>query len=206
MRSAIDSRERLIEVAVSVLAREGLAASSLRMIAVEAGVSPALLVHHFGSRQNLVEEAVSSMLGEWLETKDELMSLDLSDALAQWPAIAEDGDLKLQFFKQVMLAGGQTASHLYERLVIEAKDRLKRFIVQGAMRELPDLDAAAVLFATYALAPLLMSNQIKKVLGGGFSDPEVSERLALAGAALFGINLPIDQVGLAKQEQKAGER
>ena len=206
MRSVIDSRERLIEVAVSVLAREGLAASSLRMIAVEAGVSPALLVHHFGSRQNLVEEAISVMLGEWLAAKDELMALDLSDAIAKWPELAGEGELKLQFFKQVMMAGGETANHLFSRMVSESKERLSQLIAQGAMRPLPDLDAAAVLFATYALAPLILGNQIKKTLGGGLSDPQVSERLALTGAALFGINLPNDQVGLAKQEQKAGEK
>jgi AcrR family transcriptional regulator len=89
MRSASDSREHLIEVATAVFAREGFESASLRMIAAEAGVSAALLVHHFGSRQRLVEDCIASNLGTWMASKDELIDMaeeDLTSALARWPA------------------------------------------------------------------------------------------------------------------------
>ena len=205
MRSVIDSKEHLIEVAVNVLAREGFAGSSLRMIAVEAGVSPALLVHHFGSRQGLIEEAINKTLGEWLDAKDDLTAAGLTEALKQWPEVAEDGQTKLQFFKQLMVAGGKPAQHLFERMVFEAKSRLEVFQNQGLMKPMSDVESAAVLMASYALAPLLMGEQIKKVLGGDFFDPKVSERLALSSVELFGLSLPAGN-GAAKTKQKAGDK
>lgn len=42
-------RASLIEAAARVLARDGVAGASVRVIAMEAGVSPGLVTHHFGS-------------------------------------------------------------------------------------------------------------------------------------------------------------
>lgn len=206
MRSVIDSKEHLIEVAVNVLAREGFAGSSLRMIAVEAGVSPALLVHHFGSRQALIEEAINKTLGEWLEAKDDLSAIGLTEALRQWPQVAEDGQTKLQFFRQLMIAGGKPAEHLFGRMVHEARTRLEQFSNQGLIGELSDLDSAAVLMASYALAPLIMGNQIKKLLGGDFFDPEVSKKLAQSSVELFGLSLPAGTDQSASERKKAGDK
>ena len=211
MRSAIDSKERLIEVAIEVLAREGFASASLRMIAIEAGVSPALLVHHFGSRQKLIEEAIEAALGEWMESKDELTEIagaSLSDAIAQWPAAAQDGKTKLEFFKQVMLAGGKPAEHLFHQMQLESRTRLEHFTKSGMMREIHDIDTAATLLAAYALAPLLLSGPMSKHLGAEFTDPKISERLAASSLELFGLFLPdtstLESTG--KGKKKAGEK
>jgi TetR/AcrR family transcriptional regulator, regulator of cefoperazone and chloramphenicol sensitivity len=187
MRSAIDSKDRLIEVATKVFGREGFAGTSLRMIAIEAGVSAALLVHHFGSKQHLVEQTISQTLGEWMREKDELSKLSISDALAEWPVLADKGQVKLAFFKQVMLAGGKPAQILLERMHQEAKDRILQFGESGKMRKLEDPDTAALLIAIYGLAPLLMSDSIKKILGGDITDKDVSEKLARSSLELFAL-------------------
>lgn len=206
MRSVVDSKEHLLEVAVNVLAREGFAAASLRMIAIEAGVSPALLVHHFGSRQGLIEQAINKTLGEWLETKDDLTAIGLTEALRQWPQVAEDGQTKLQFFRQLMIAGGKPAQHLFERMAAEAKVRLEQFAELGFAKKLADIESASVLMASYALAPLIMGDQIKKMLGGDFFDPEVSQKLAQASVELFGLTLPAGNSAAANTKQKAGDK
>lgn len=54
-RSDADTRRHsLIEAAVRVLAREGAGGASVRAIAAEAGVSPGLVTHHFGSVDALI--------------------------------------------------------------------------------------------------------------------------------------------------------
>lgn len=187
MRSAIDSREHLIEVATRVFAREGFAGTSLRMIAVEAGVSAALLVHHFGSKQRLIEETIETTLGEWMREKDHLAELPLSEALSQWPQTAQDGHQKLAFFKQVMLSGGKPAQLLLERMHSEAKERLTMMTNTGVMRDVADIETAALLLAVYGMAPLILSDSIKKILGGEVTDPEISEKLARSSLELFAL-------------------
>ncbi len=187
MRSAIDSREHLIEVATRVFAREGFAGTSLRMIAVEAGVSAALLVHHFGSKQRLIEETIETTLGEWMREKDHLAELPLSEALSKWPQTAQDGHQKLAFFKQVMLSGGKPAQLLLERMHFEAKERLAMMTKTGVVRDVADIETAALLLAVYGMAPLILSDSIKKILGGEITDPEISEKLARSSLELFAL-------------------
>lgn len=54
-RTDADTRRLwLIEATVRVLAREGAAGASVRAIALDAGVSPGLVTHHFGSVDALI--------------------------------------------------------------------------------------------------------------------------------------------------------
>lgn len=57
-----DLRERLLEAAIACYVREGIAATSLRAIAGEAGVTPALLHYYFGDRTQLQQAVVEERL------------------------------------------------------------------------------------------------------------------------------------------------
>ncbi|SBT89002.1 transcriptional regulator, TetR family [Streptomyces sp. DI166] len=52
-------RTALLEAAVRVVAKGGLRKLTYRAVAEEAGVTHGLVVHHFGSRDALIEEAVT---------------------------------------------------------------------------------------------------------------------------------------------------
>src|SRR5919108_2360519 len=49
-------RQQLIEATARCLARDGLAGTSVRHVAAEAGVSPGLVRHHFAGMQDLIAE------------------------------------------------------------------------------------------------------------------------------------------------------
>ncbi|MGO4550522.1 TetR/AcrR family transcriptional regulator [Lysobacter sp. 2RAF19] len=57
-----DLRARLLDVAVSCFGRHGIAASTLREIAHEAGVNPALVHYYFGDKQQLLQAVISERL------------------------------------------------------------------------------------------------------------------------------------------------
>lgn len=57
-----DLRGRLLDVAVACFARHGIAASTLREIAQEAGVNPALVHYYFGDKQQLLQAVISERL------------------------------------------------------------------------------------------------------------------------------------------------
>ncbi len=55
-------RQRLLDAAVACFARTGIAGSSLRAIADEAGATPALLHYYFGNREALTEAVIEEKL------------------------------------------------------------------------------------------------------------------------------------------------
>ncbi|WP_432482468.1 TetR/AcrR family transcriptional regulator [Kineococcus esterisolvens] len=52
------SRDAVLDVALAVIAQKGYGAASLRAVADGAGMTPAGLLHHFGTRENLFTEVL----------------------------------------------------------------------------------------------------------------------------------------------------
>jgi TetR/AcrR family transcriptional regulator len=57
-----NQRERLLDAAVVSFAGDGIAATSLRTIALKAGVTPALVHYYFGSKEQLVEAFIAERM------------------------------------------------------------------------------------------------------------------------------------------------
>jgi AcrR family transcriptional regulator len=63
-----EGREALLNAAVRVVARGGLRRLTYRAVAEEAGVTHGLVVHHFGSRDALIEETLAHTIRTSLST------------------------------------------------------------------------------------------------------------------------------------------
>jgi len=63
-----EGREALLDAAVRVVARGGLRKLTYRAVAQEAGTTHGLVVHHFGSRDALIEEALAHAIRTSLDT------------------------------------------------------------------------------------------------------------------------------------------
>ena len=57
---APDQRERLLDAALACFVRKGIAATSLRDIAAESGVTPALAHYYFGDKSQLLEAVIET--------------------------------------------------------------------------------------------------------------------------------------------------
>ncbi|MFY8106669.1 MAG: TetR/AcrR family transcriptional regulator [Elstera sp.] len=55
-----DTRQKLIDAALIVVARDGLEAASVKSIAQQAGITPGLLHYHFTSKEALLEAALTA--------------------------------------------------------------------------------------------------------------------------------------------------
>ncbi|HBH16268.1 MAG TPA: TetR family transcriptional regulator, partial [Leclercia adecarboxylata] len=52
------SREKLLDIALDLFSRQGIARTSLNAIAKEAGVTPAMLHYYFNSREQLLDAMI----------------------------------------------------------------------------------------------------------------------------------------------------
>ncbi|NUU20624.1 MAG: helix-turn-helix transcriptional regulator, partial [Streptomycetaceae bacterium] len=63
-RQPLLSRDRIVAAALAIVDDEGLDAVSTRRLAAELGVSGPALYNHFGTKDELIDAVVDSVLGE----------------------------------------------------------------------------------------------------------------------------------------------
>ena len=205
---ATDTRANLIDVATNAFARDGFATTSLRSIAKEAGVSPALVVHHFGSREKLVEECIVKSLGLWVSEKQQFVDVSLSTSLSQWQSSVDHHGSKLQFFRQVLLAGGEPANILFSRMVQEAQMVIDSQVEKGQIRKLENRDDLALLMTLNGLAPLLLQEQMSSFLGQSQEQTGLTDRLAKTTDEVYrrGIYKNSDSGSGKKKKKKSAKK
>ena len=205
---ANDTRAMLIAVATSAIARDGFATTSLRSIAKEAGVSPALVVHHFGSREKLIAECIEAALGLWVLEKQTVVDVSLTTSLAQWQSSPESYPGKLQFFRQVLLAPGEMANILFNRLVQEAQIVIESQSEKGLLRKFENRADLAALMALQNLAPLMLQSPLESFFAANPSEAGMKDRLNAITQEVYrkGIYKNLESTSSKKKKKKSGKK
>ena len=159
-----DLRGRLLDVAVACFARHGIASSTLREIASEAGVNPALVHYYFGDKAQLqksvIEERVMPAFAEvreaTLQAGDEVSAVIAGFVRGMCQTIEKHPWLPPLWVREVLCEG-------------------------GALRE--------VMFTTMApQMPQLLAAKFAKAQADGQLNPDIDPRLlvtSLVGLTLF---------------------
>lgn len=189
MRSKQDSREQLLQVAVAEFAKNGFEKTSVRSIAKAAGASPALLIHYFHSKDQLVKEAIITTLGQWVGKEKTALMADEETRLGDWIKLVKENQVKLQFLRQVLLAKNEYSSSLFEYSLLETQAMMKMAVEMGMMEESEDPEALAVLLTTQALASLVFLPELERSLGGKVTDDAVAARLQKAQAQFLPLKI-----------------
>ena len=192
MRSVETTREQLLTIAVEMFAASGFAQTSLRAIAKQAGVSPALLVHHFGTKDALIKEAIAITLGHWVADEKAAMLDDESNQLSHWQAVMAKGATPLNFFRQVLLAGGEYSQRLFAAAVSESESLLEQMKSAGRLRDVKDPKTTALMLTLSGLGSVLFMDHIEKILGGSIASEPVAKKLMNANNQMLqeGIFVP----------------
>jgi len=134
--SDLTARARIIDAAVTVFAHQGSAAS-VRAIAAAAGVSPALITHHFGTKEALKAECDERVLDAYTDVK----MAGIADPMGSMASLG-DGDpveaerltMLSSYMLRAFLDGGTTAKQFYERLADRIADIMQVAADHGMVR------------------------------------------------------------------------
>lgn len=77
-----DSRDRIIRAAIEIFAEAGYRGATTRRIAQQAGVNEVTLFRHFGSKDELIEEALTKS-GEWGGSAEQHLAEEPGDCFAE---------------------------------------------------------------------------------------------------------------------------
>ncbi|OKK17861.1 TetR family transcriptional regulator [Streptomyces sp. CB02488] len=186
----LTGRARLRRCALELFAERGFEATSTRAVAAAAGLSPALVTRHFGSKQGLraaVDEEVLGRIGEALAGAGSgAGSGDLMASLGDVSAQLFGADPVLRgYLRQVLLEDSEASADLFARLLRGARGELERLAAAGGVRT----GSGAQTWAPFqilclVLGPLLLERVMQPGLDRPMFAPEVLDQRSAANQRL----------------------
>jgi AcrR family transcriptional regulator len=143
MRSAdLTAAARIRDAAIEQFGENGFD-TGLRAIAEAAGVSAALVIHHFGSKENLRKACDDYIAEEVRSGKSEAMrSTDPATWFAQMAEIESYAPL-MAYLVRSMQAGGELAKALWQKMIDDAEACLDDGVRTGLLKPSRDPRARA---------------------------------------------------------------
>lgn len=153
-------RAQIRDRAVECFGAGGLQATTIRTIAGAAGVSPALVIHHYGSKQGL-EQACDEHLERLLraatrEALDDLSAGAVLERLAVEPATTP----VIPYLIRRIVEGGPAAERIFALLVDGTEQYLATATAAGVVRPAQDDHARAQVLTTISMGTLVLARYL----------------------------------------------
>lgn len=189
MRSATDSddlttRARIRNAAIELFGRHGFDRTSVRAIAQEAGVSAALVVHHFGDKHGLRVACDAHVVAMIIDEH----GLSESPTMESIQAALKDMDTygpALNYLARMLTEDSAVADDLFDALLRGTRQMMRDQEAAGVIRPSSDPEVTALLLTLFGLAPLVLKRQFVRALGETDLTPASMQRITLPTLELF---------------------
>lgn len=157
--------ERILEAAVRLLGENGIAATSLKSIAAEAGVSQALIIHHFGSKSGLRRACDAHVNGLIRSRKEESIDGGPHPDPLQALRAMDDGRPLLRYLVRSLTEGGDDVDDLVDGMVADAESYMERGTEKGIFKPSAAPRERVVLLTLWSLGSLVLHEHLYRLLG-----------------------------------------
>jgi AcrR family transcriptional regulator len=191
----LTARATIRNAALRLFAERGPDAVTVREIATQAGVSPALVLHHFGSKDGLRAE-VDAFAAHAFDAIIEAMPTDeLAELLtgeAPRGSLAEafargfpPGSPLPAYLRRLLLTNDPAGAALFGRWYAATRRLLDMLVEMGVARPSEDPDVRAAFFLVNDLALIVLRNQIAVAIGADPLTPAGMDRWAREAGIVY---------------------
>jgi AcrR family transcriptional regulator len=191
----LTARATIRNAALRLFAERGPDAVTVREIAAQAGVSAALVVHHFGSKDGLRAEVDAFAARAFDAIFEVLPTEELAEMLAGGAAtgsLAEafargfpPGSPLPAYLRRLLLVNDPAGAALFGRWFAATRGLLDSLVEMGVARPCEDPDVRAAFFLVNDLALILLRNPIAVAIGTDPLTPEGIERWAREATVVY---------------------
>ncbi|HTN57498.1 MAG TPA: TetR family transcriptional regulator, partial [Protaetiibacter sp.] len=176
---------RIRDAAVRLFGERGYDRTSVRDIATAAGVSPALVIHHFGSKGALRAECDRWMLAQLGEKRTDALGAQAGATIQRWLADPEQFRPLVDYLAVMLTDDGEHGRRVFDMLLAETRAMLDASVADGTMRPSSDPEARALLVTLHGIAPVILRGHLERALGGDILSSAVLARLTLPSLELY---------------------
>lgn len=176
MRSAtvqdedLTARARIRDAAIARFAANGVDGTSLRVIAEDAGVSPALVIHHFGSKDALRTACDEHVVATTREQK--LAAMGQGPSMDPLAALREDDDEPpiMRYLARALVDGSPAVAGLVDGMVEAAVAAVEEGVRSGVLEPTDQPRELATVLTLWSLGVLALHEHADRLLGIDLTD------------------------------------
>jgi AcrR family transcriptional regulator len=175
---------RIRDAAIQLFGEAGVAATSVRAVAAAAGVSPALVIHHFGSKDQLrvaCDEHVAAVIRE-----NKTAAMQQGGGLDPMAALRDTADSAwlFRYLARTLVDGSPHVAELVDELVADAVAYMEVGVEQGLLRPSDDPHGRAAILTLWSLGALVLHEHVLRLTGADLASPDPPDYLGYARPAV----------------------
>ena len=157
--------ERILTTAIDLFGRHGVKATSVRAIAEQAGVSPPLVIHHYGSKEKLREACDDRVLAFIRESKAETMRAGLGGPPIQVDTRVAQARPALRYLARTLSEGSPRLDEFVDDLVEDAVGYTAQGVETGLVLPSANPRARVIILTLGSLGALVLLEHMQRLLG-----------------------------------------
>lgn len=161
------ARARIRDVALHRFGEHGVDRTTVREIAADAGVSPALVLHHFGSKHGL-REACDAFVVDLVAQKAEWTRQGAPDSPMPSPlaGMMAQPDPVLRYLTRALVEDSPAAAALFDDMLAQTEQTLAAGEDNGLLLAGDDRRARAAVLLVWQLGALVLSPHLSRAIDG----------------------------------------
>jgi AcrR family transcriptional regulator len=189
------ARANIRNAALRLFAERGHDAVTVREIATAAGVSPGLVLHHFGSKEGLRVAVVAHVVESFDAIFVDFDDQELAEMLASGEANSSMAEAFIRVFppgsplpaylRRLLLTNDPAGTTLFGRWYATTRRVLDAMVDSGSAASTEDPAVRAAFLVVNDLAVILLSNQIATVIGEDPLTPAGLDRWTRDAVAVY---------------------